>query len=36
MGAFDAPTKTKIGMHSFVSHKGDYYQIADDLPQNQR
>jgi hypothetical protein len=36
MGAFDAPTSTHMGMHIFVAEKGDYYEIADGLPQNQR
>lgn len=36
MGAFDTPTRTHLGMHIFVSQKGDYYEIADGLPQNAR
>lgn len=36
MGAFDTPTHTHLGMHIFVAEKGDYYDIADGLPQNQR
>ena len=36
MGAFDQPTETRLGKHIFVSEKGDYYEIADGLPQNQR
>ena len=36
MGAFDGPTGTRLGVHIFVSQKGDYYAIADGLPQNQR
>ncbi len=36
MGAFDTPTQTKLAMHIFVSEKGDYYDIADGLPQNDR
>lgn len=35
MGAFDAPTETKLGMHIFVADKGDYYHIGDGLPQNE-
>ena len=35
MGAFDDPTGTQVGMHIFVSEKGDYYQLTDGLPQNQ-
>ena len=34
MGAFDGPTQTKLGLHIFVSDKGDYYDITDGLPQN--
>jgi hypothetical protein len=34
MGAFEAPTQTRLHMHIFVADKGDYYDIADDLPQN--
>ena len=33
MGAFDKPTKTRTAIHVFVSEKGDYYDILDDLPQ---
>jgi hypothetical protein len=36
MGAFDKPTDTKIRIHIFVADKGDYYDIADGLPQNQQ
>lgn len=36
MGAFDPPTGTKLAIHIFVAEKGDYYDIADGLPQNQR
>jgi hypothetical protein len=34
MGAFDGPTDTRLRIHIFVAHKGDYYDIADGLPQN--
>lgn len=34
MGAFDAPTGTYLHMHIFVADKGDYYDIADGLPQD--
>ena len=34
MGAFDAPTGTQLGSHIFVADKGDYYTIADGLPQH--
>jgi len=36
MGAFDGPTDTRLRIHIFVASKGDYYDIADGLPQNQR
>lgn len=36
MGAFDGPTETKLTKHIFVADKGDYYDIADGLPQNQQ
>ncbi|OFZ54112.1 MAG: aldehyde-activating protein [Bdellovibrionales bacterium RIFOXYC1_FULL_54_43] len=35
MGAFDTPTNTKLRVHVFVANKGDYYNIADGLPQIQ-
>jgi hypothetical protein len=35
MGAFDAPTGTMLGKHIFTADKGDYYEIADGLPQNE-
>ena len=35
MGAFDAPTDTQLAVHIFVADKGDYYDIADGLPQKQ-
>lgn len=34
MGAFDGPTGTRMYIHIFVADKGDYYDIADGLPQN--
>jgi hypothetical protein len=34
MGAFDPPTGTRLARHIFVAEKGDYYDIADGLPQN--
>ena len=34
MGAFDMPTDTRLGIHIVVADKGDYYDIADGLPQN--
>jgi hypothetical protein len=36
MGAFDKPTGTTLERHIFVADKGDYYDIADGLPQNPR
>lgn len=35
MGAFDSPTSTQLEVHIFVAEKGDYYEIADGLPQNE-
>jgi hypothetical protein len=35
MGAFDTPTLTRLEKHIFVAEKGDYYEIADGLPQYQ-
>jgi len=34
MGAFDKPTHTHLEKHIFTADKGDYYEIADGLPQN--
>jgi hypothetical protein len=31
-GSIDEPTNLKILGHSWVSQKGDYYEINDDLP----
>jgi hypothetical protein len=36
MGAFDGPTGTRLKVHVFVADKGDYYDITDQLPQNQQ
>ena len=36
MGAFDTPTGTRLERHIFVADKGDYYDIADGLPQNEQ
>jgi hypothetical protein len=33
MGAFEAPTDTRLAVHIFVADKGDYYEIADGAPQ---
>ncbi|HYN46080.1 MAG TPA: GFA family protein [Allosphingosinicella sp.] len=35
MGAVDAPTGTRLEMHIHVADKGDYYEIADGLPQHE-
>lgn len=35
MGAFDQPTATRLAKHIFTAEKGDYYDIADGLPQSQ-
>ena len=34
MGAFDGPTGVRLARHIFTAEKGDYYDIADGLPQN--
>ncbi len=34
MGAFDQPTDTHLHTHIYVADKGDYYEIADGLPQS--
>jgi hypothetical protein len=36
LGAFEPPTNTKLAIHIFVADKGDYYDIADDVPQHQQ
>ena len=36
MGAFDKPTGTRLHTHIYVADQGDYYDIADGLPQNQQ
>jgi hypothetical protein len=36
MGAFDPPTGARLASHIFVADKGDYYDIADGLPQRPR
>jgi hypothetical protein len=35
LGAFDSPTGVTLSKHIFVAEKGDYYHIADGLPQNE-
>jgi hypothetical protein len=34
MGAFETPTGTQLAKHIFVAEQGDYYRIADGLPQS--
>lgn len=36
MGAFDKPTHCKLNQHIFVADKGDYYELADGVPQKQQ
>lgn len=36
MGAFDRPTGTRLGIHIYVADQGDYYDIADGLPQHRQ
>ncbi len=36
MGAFEGPTGTSLAVHIFVADKGDYYEIADGVPQHQQ
>lgn len=33
MGAIDSPTGTHLAKHIFTAYQGDYYDIADGLPQ---
>lgn len=35
LGAIDGPTGLRLERHIFVADKGDYYDIADGLPQNE-
>ena len=35
-GAISAPTGLHVGEHIFVADKGDYYEIADGLPQKDK
>jgi hypothetical protein len=34
MGLFDGPTGLHLSKHTFVGDRGDYYEIADGLPQS--
>lgn len=36
MGAIDTPSGTALQMHIFVADKGDYYAIADGVPQREQ
>lgn len=36
LGSLDGATGVQLERHIFVSQKGDYYAIADGLPQNER
>jgi len=36
MGSLEAPTGLRLGGHYWVNAKGDYYDIADGLPQEGR
>lgn len=36
LGALDGATGLKLGKHIFVADKGDYYEIADGLPQKEQ
>jgi hypothetical protein len=35
MGAFDKPTGTRLHIHIHVADRGDYYDIADGVPQKE-
>ena len=34
MGTLDTPSGVRLGRHTFVGDKGDYYDITDGLPQS--
>lgn len=36
LGAIDGPTGLRIEKHIFVADKGDYYDIADGIPQHEQ
>lgn len=36
MGCLDGPSGVQTEMHIFVADKGDYYTLADGLPQNEQ
>ena len=35
MGALESPTGARLQKHIFMADKGDYYDITDDLPQEE-
>ncbi|MEO0863900.1 MAG: GFA family protein [Pseudomonadota bacterium] len=35
LGAIDGPTGLRLHKHIFTAHKGDYYDIADNVPQRE-
>ena len=35
-GVFDQPLGQSLSKHTFVSEKGDYYELADGLPQHEQ
>lgn len=35
MGTIETPTSVRLAKHTFVGDKGDYYDIADGVPQSQ-
>ena len=36
LGVIDGPTGFELQKHIFVADKGDYYKIADNLPQREQ
>lgn len=36
LGAIDGPTGLKLQKHIFVADNGDYYEIADGVPQREQ
>lgn len=36
LGCIEGPTALSLEQHIFVAEKGDYYALADGLPQNER
>jgi hypothetical protein len=36
MGAFDRPTDTRLRIHIYAADRGDCYDMAEGLPQNQQ